>query len=590
MDRHNQNKSDSLSWTSFSGLIPEYTVGFFIHHPLWSLLPAFGVFCLVVRILTEVNFRKHRTSAAKGAVQIVPLLPYWIPWVGHALSFAVGAVPYLQSVSRFMGDKTAAYALLMGNTRHNFILSPSIAKQVINDRKSPVNMDAWTYYVHKHVFKDGGDLEVMHPHSVKGPIAQAVHNMVKDAFVTKGIKVMVADVERMASDLISGKPVAEQPSWELSGRVRILERKPKMVAEVSLNPLMRDFTSDIMARVFLGKDFMKNNPSVVKDLWTLDDKIISFMAQAPTWLPNMRAATEARERLLNALIEFHEAYTLYLEGKDPGSKWGDMSDVSTVIHDRTLAWNASTAPTTVRGNAGQMLSLFWVTNVNANQIIFWLVFYVFSDPVLLRELREEIAPYVKRCSPDPDDKTGQQQKSLDIDVEGLWRRCPLLKGAVFETLRLEVGATSVKYVERDFVLHESEEDAKFLGKDRPESFLIKKDEMIWVPHALHQLDGKYWSDPDRFDARRFWENRDQDDLSMVKVEYKTMKVWGGGEKMCKGKTFAEQEISLVSSAIIMSWEMEPVGGAWLHPGRTPGSSSSKPIRDFKVRMWKRKGW
>lgn len=565
-------------------------------HAYLALIPAFGLLCLAVRITTGLRFWRQRGSATGSGLHVIPIVPYWIPWVGHGLSFAIGAVPYLQSVSRRMGHKCAAYGLWMGNTKHNFILAPSIAKQVITDRKAPVNMDAWTYYVHEQVFLDGGDLKAMHPHAVKGPIAQAVHNMVRETFVNKAVVAMVADVERMATDLISGKPPAEQSSWELSGRVRVLETNPRMRWEVSLNPLMRDFTSDIMARTLLGKGFMRKNPGVVKDIWALDDKIITFMAKTPAWMPIVREAAAARKRLLQGLAEFHDAYTRYLQGEDPGEGWGDMSDVSIVMHDRTLAWNASDATTTRRGNAAQMLSLFWVTNVNANQIIFWVVFYVFSDTVLLRQLREEIAPFVTRRT----SAGGLQDpgKSLNIDVEGLWRSCPLLKGAVFETLRLEVGATSVKYVEDDFVLHESEEDAKFLGKDRPESFLVKKGEMIWVPHALHQLDEKYWPDPERFDARRFWEkepvNTTHDDKmkpsSEVKVGYKTMKVWGGGEKMCKGKTFAEREICLVASAVIMCWEMEAVDGVWRHPGRTPGSSSSKPIRDFRVNIWKRDGW
>lgn len=577
-------------WVSLSLPSFQHSIRLGGYHPCWTLFWAFFLLCLAVRVTTELKFRKHQVNAAGSGLQVIPVVPYWIPWIGHSLSFAIGAVPYLQSVSRRMGHKCAAYGLWMGNTKHNIILAPSIAKQVITDRKAPVNMDTWTYYVHKQVFQDGGDLKTMHPHAVKGPIAQAVHNMVRDSFVNKAILAMVSDVEHMAADLISGKSVSEQSSWELSGRVRVLETQPRLKWEVSLNPLMRDFTSDIMARVFLGKSFMRNNPNVVKDIWTLDDKIITFMAKTPTWMPNVREAAAARERLLAGLTEFHDAYTVYLRGEDPGASWGDMSDVSTVMHDRTLAWNASDANTTRRGNAAQMLSLFWVTNVNANQIIFWVVFYVFSDPVLLRQLREEIAPFVKRRRP----TSGAQDHNgtLKMDVEGLWRHCPLLKGAVFETLRLEVGATSVKYVEEDFVLHESEEDAKFLGKDRPESFLIKKGEMIWVPHALHQLDEKYWPDPERFDARRFWEeqsthNDEKSSSEEVKVGYKTMKVWGGGEKMCKGKTFAEREICLVASAIITCWEIEAVDGVWRHPGRTPGSSSSKPIRDFRVRIWKR---
>lgn len=164
-----------------------------------------------------------------------------------------------------------------------------------------------------------------------------------------------------------------------------------------------------------------------------------------------------------------------------------------------------------------------------------------------------------------------------------------------ETLRIEAASMSYKVAEQDFVVRESTDDAKLLGKSEPESFELKKGEYICIPHVVHQSDGRYFRDPDRFDPRRFWVHDSTDVASGEKhrdisVEYKTMKVWGGGKQMCKGKPFAEREVVLFAAAIISAWEIEPVDGKWEHPGRIPTAGTVVPKKDVRVRMWKREGW
>lgn len=248
-------------------------------------------------------------------------------------------------------------------------------------------------------------------------------------------------------------------------------------------------------------------------------------------------------------------------------------------------------------------------NVNANQVIFWLIWYVYSDRALLSELRTELAPYVKFVQPPDSGLPVKDAPQLDIDLDSLWNKCPLLKGAFFETLRLEAASSSFKMISEDFVVTESEEDAKLLGKDRPESYFLPKGELLCIPHGVHQNDERYFRDPKRFDPRRFWSKPGKttdgttdeknppvssadDSNADVRVEYGTMKVWGGGKQMCKGKTFAEKEVILFAAAIIMQWEMVPVanGGKWVHPGRKLSAGAYNPKSEVKVRLWRRDAW
>lgn len=245
-------------------------------------------------------------------------------------------------------------------------------------------------------------------------------------------------------------------------------------------------------------------------------------------------------------------------------------------------------------------------NVNANQVIFWLIWYILSDRALLSEVRTEIAPYVKFVQPPDSGLPIKESPKLDIDLDALWYKCPLLKGAFFESMRLEAQSASFKMVEEDFVITESEEDARMAGKKEVESYFLPKGELICIPHGVHQSDERYFRDPQRFDPRRFWVKPEavasnghaertesaEDADADVKVEYGTMKVWGGGKQMCKGKTFAEREVMVFAAAIIMQWEMVPVanGGKWVHPGRKFGAGAVNPKKAVKVRLWRRDAW
>ncbi|EME38721.1 hypothetical protein DOTSEDRAFT_75464 [Dothistroma septosporum NZE10] len=309
------------------------------------------------------------------------------------------------------------------------------------------------------------------------------------------------------------------------------------------------------------------------------------MAGAPKWLPSLAPAAQARARVISAVVEHHDALHRLQEGGSPDRRWGDMNDCSTVMVDRTKAWFAAKSPPKAYGGGDG--AVFWAMNVNANQVIFWLVWYAYSQPGLLQELRDEVAPCVK-----PGVST---DGAAHIDMDSLWKYCPLLKGAFFETMRIEAASMSYKQAEQDFVVRESLDDAKLLGRSEPQSFEIEKGEYICIPHVVHQSDGRYFRDPDRFNPRRFWVHDantagNAGKQNNVTVDYKTMKVWGGGKQLCKGKTFAEREVVLFAAAVISAWEMEPVNGQWEHPGRVPTAGTHVPKKDVRVRMWKREGW
>lgn len=230
-----------------------------------------------------------------------------------------------------------------------------------------------------------------------------------------------------------------------------------------------------------------------------------------------------------------------------------------------------------------------------------MIYHIYSQPDLLAELRQELSPHVKFVPQNPKIPTAKPDR-VSLDLEAVRQSCLLLRGTYFETMRLEVQGTSYKVVLNDFAITESDEDAAIAGRSEPQTYRIPKGQYVCIPHSLHQMDGKYFKNPKKFDPRRFFVTDDKNS-SETSVEMGTMSVFGGGITMCKGESFhqltnmtdlsqkgrnfAEREILAFTAAIISVWDIEPASGEWKHPGSKTASGAVNPIKDVRVRMKRR---
>ena len=172
---------------------------------------------------------------------------------------------------------------------------------------------------------------------------------------------------------------------------------------------------------------------------------------------------------------------------------------------------------------------------NANVVVFWVIYHVYSDPEMLAEVREEIDHYVKVISPESE-LTVPEPDRLSMRQEDLFRSCPLLKAVYFETMRMDVQATTYRSVATDFTITESPEDASMVGRSTPRTYKMPKGQYVCVPHAVHQRDDRYFKDPAAFNPKRFYVI-DEEKPNEIVVEMGSMHPFGGGPYMCKGKIF-----------------------------------------------------
>lgn len=523
----------------------------------------------------------------------------------------------------------------MMSSIHHVIIAPSLVHQVLTNPKitSKFSGEPFFFGLMERVFGDEKQLmRNMDQKMLWGPVSKSVQQMMRESFLTPALQTLNDGVSERAPHLVSFQTDAtDQQQWEQSASVRRINDGEAVVA--SLHPLLRDFVGHLAIEILLGPDFLGNFPDTLPDLFVLDATFSMLLSGLPQALaPSLKPGLAARSRLLKALKGHHENFLKASKGEHPDPRWSQVDKTSNVMADRIKAFAEAgdfddSKPEEDLGmlSAVGNLVVLWALNVNANQVTFWMIFHIYSNPELLKQIRDEVQPFVRRRSND--------DEKLNISLDGLSQSCPLLMGAFLETMRWESGATVYRCINEDFVLTESAEDARIFEHEVPQSYVFSKGGFIVVPNGTHQSDERYFPSAQTFDARRFWVRNEweakqpveadiEDEKSIegnwsrhdasriglekqglgnsstesgIKVDYKTMHPWGGGSTVCKGKKFAEGEVLTFVAAIVSCWDMVrvdkdgiPMSGWGKHPGHKGGTGAVVPDADVWVKISRRK--
>lgn len=104
-------------------------------------------------------------------------------------------------------------------------------------------------------------------------------------------------------------------------------------SEVSLNTVLRKTIGEASIRALFGEQFLKNFPSLLDDIYTLDAGMAWLLIRTPPWIPigASTKAHKARSRLWKATTAYNVALDAALDGNQIDPSWGDMQDVSEVV-------------------------------------------------------------------------------------------------------------------------------------------------------------------------------------------------------------------------------------------------------------------
>lgn len=211
------------------------------------------------------------------------------------------------------------------------------------------------------------------------------------------------------------------------------------------------------------------------------------------------------------------------------------------------------------------LLLGTVFNNVANTIptAFWVIYRIFSDPVVLNDCRNEVSQAIH----DNPDGTST------IDLNFILNSCPILHSTYQEVFRYHGIANSVRVVSEDHML-----DNKYL---------LKKGDLVMMSARSQHTNSDLWGENvGDFYHRRFIKHKGSRSFDPV-----AFRGFGGGVTLCPGRHFATSEILLLTTLLLLRFEIRPKNGTWKVPSTAKSSQAEaveQPDYDVEIEVVPRK--
>ncbi|THW10696.1 cytochrome P450 [Aureobasidium pullulans] len=555
-----------------------------IHPPRWQGLDTTWATAAVALLLLAITTRfisgfLGTSKPAQNGSQTVPMLPYWMPIIGHIPQFSFAPQSLLNKARD--AYRSGIFSLNLGSTTHNIIFAPPMGSTLMNQKHSIANMDSVGKHVMTAVFgfpKSKASME-RYDASLTG-LNTCYKHLTSEPYLGEMVQSTIDVTKRNIANLVTfSESTVDQVAWERTSNAETITKpQGEQVVEISMMPLIRDFIAASANPSLIGSDFVNNNPDFFQDLWDMDRGFKWLATGLPAWLPipQVWKAKIARSRAFNAVRNFDEVMEKAANGEDPGQDWQDLDNVGPVLTQRLKLYRQLNFNMDER--AALDLCLLWAMNANANMLVFWMLNHIYADKYLLARLREEIVPFVHAVQPKQLFGVPEPPRIDTFDHEALATKCPLLKSCYIESLRLDSATWSFRVMQEDLILAASRE------KDA-EKFLLKKGTYTHIAHSIHHTDPAYFDDPQTWRADRHIKREEED--GEVSVNMGTIR---GGHSMCKGRAFAQKEALVFTAAFISMWDMEPVGGgAWKLPRFKPATGVYTTNDDIRVSVSRRKG-
>lgn len=487
------------------------------------------------------------------------------------------------------------FSLSMAGYTHSIIVTPSLAKSLLQQKLNVINNHSLVWYLIDNFHGIAPEVHQIDPSIIFKEIHSVHHILMKESYLEKVMSQVKAAIETHVADLVSfDEKHFRHRMWQDGGDGKLVKDDPYSM-EISLFPLIRNFVSLLTTPILMGTDFMRNFPYTVEDLWEFDAGMLFFLLKMPSWIPSKknRNAHAARARILSSMIEFFTAMEHVLDGYDPGPRWQNLKDVSELMWERCKTWKRNGVPP--EHYAGGEIALLWAFNINSPNVVFWLLIRICSNPNILGRVRNEIAPFASPTHLNLNTKDSFY--ACNLNIQGIDKHCHFFTACEYECFRMDIGTSSIRTAQADFVIKESAADT-FDGA-LPQSYLIRKGEVIHVNHDLLQKDARYFPDPGRFIPERFLAEEEiqgsngndegtGEKNKVLVAKRGIIRPFGAGPNMCVGQKFAEREILLFVAGLLIAWEFSPVGGEWILPGHKRTAGAYMPDRDFRVKVKRRR--
>ncbi|KAL3421935.1 25-hydroxycholesterol 7-alpha-hydroxylase 1 [Phlyctema vagabunda] len=183
---------------------------------------------------------------------------------------------------------------------------------------------------------------------------------------------------------------------------------------------------------------------------------------------------------------------------------------------------------------------------------FWVLYRIFSDPVILEECRHEVSQAVQHDT---------------IDLSFVLNSCPTLLSTYHEVFRYHGMANSVRVVSEDHML-----DNKYL---------LKKGGLIMMSARAQHSNPTVWGE----DVNKFYHKRFiQQQSAGRRIAFRG---FGGGVTLCPGRHFATSEILLLATLLLLRFDVRPKNSPWVLPSTAKSSQAEameQPDDDIEIEL------
>lgn len=221
------------------------------------------------------------------------------------------------------------------------------------------------------------------------------------------------------------------------------------------------------------------------------------------------------------------------------------------------------------------IAILYTAVTNTVPSSFWFLSFIVSSPSLLTEIRAEVSEIMTR-------KTVDGVDTMEMDIAGFQKKCPLLCSAWEETLRLIGSVSSTRMVVKDTM---------FVDK-----YLLKAGSVVQMPSGVTHNSPEIWGeDAAIFNPRRFIRSEGKQDLAARekrKVQAQGYFPFGGGKHLCPGRHLAFTEVMGFVATLTYGFDIRMADGSGSLKLPKPakqkmGSGTRKPETDVKILIKRR---
>ncbi|KAE8382380.1 cytochrome P450 [Aspergillus bertholletiae] len=445
-------------------------------------------------------------------------LPYWIPYLGHAIPFFRNSSSLFARAKKEFDHKlcalriagqdmvmvtTATQIAAIDRDSQTFAFEPFV--DLVYDEIATVSRESkpllWKTPAegYKSLFPSSKQMTAAHT---------GIHLLHKQLTQPDAMQ------RFMTTSLLY---VHKTLQWDSFYKTSVLASTAD-VKIVSLGCLCRDVIIDAQLTSFFGRRILDLEPNIRSILqewdalsWQVSYKLPSFLA---------KHAMQLRDHLIEVLVKY---YASPVEQR-PGS----VAFVNDVYNDYKQAGIPD------RDIAGIVFTILWGLNSNVNAISYWMIAHLANNPTVVHEIREEIAPMMRALDSAP---TIDGAILVEVTKEPLLNGCPILNSTFNETLRFTATGSSFRETTRDTTL---------------EGRYIPKGTRIIMPQRTQMMHSPaFGPDPERFDCYRFYRNKSL----LRKVEFRG---FGGGTTLCSGRIVGRHLVLAYVAILLWKYDVEVI--------------------------------